>query len=65
MSIWQPGPRPAWVQALNENTDPTWIELDPDALAAEARRRTGLDDFGSDDFWEPYRIFVAALRDEA
>jgi hypothetical protein len=65
VSIWQPGPRPAWVQALNENSDPNWIELDADALAAEARARTGLDDFGSDDFWEPYRIFVAALRDEA
>ncbi|MBK7948978.1 MAG: hypothetical protein IPK00_09585 [Deltaproteobacteria bacterium] len=38
MSIWQPGPRPTWVQALNENTDPAWIRLDPDELAAEAPR---------------------------
>jgi len=53
------------VRALNENTDPRWIALDADALVAEARARTGLDDFGSDDFWEPYRIFVASLRDEA
>ena len=65
MSIWQPGPRPAWVTALNENSDPSWIALDADELAAEARARTGLDDFGDDRFWEPYRIFVQALREEA
>ena len=65
MSIWQPGPRPAWVTALNENSDPDWIDLDADALVAEARARTGLDDFGSDDFWEPYRLFTRALREEA
>ncbi len=65
MSIWQPGPRPAWVTALNENSDPRWIELDADALLAEARARTGLDDFGSDAFLEPFRIFVDSLRNEA
>lgn len=65
MSIWQPGPRPAWVTALNENSDPRWIELDADALLAEAAAKTGLDDFGSDDFREPFRIFVDSLREEA
>lgn len=65
MSIWQPGPRPAWVTALNENSDPRWIELDADALLAEARARTGLDDFGDDAFLEPFRIFVQSLREEA
>ena len=65
MSIWQPGPRPAWVTALNENSDPAWIGLDADALLQEARARTGLDDFGSDAFLEPFRIFVGALREEA
>src|SRR5690606_4830092 len=65
VSIWQPGPRPAWVRALNENSDPNWIELDADALLAEARAKTGLDDFGSDDFREPFRIFVDSLRAEA
>ncbi|MFK7898768.1 MAG: sulfotransferase [Myxococcota bacterium] len=65
MSIWQPGPRPSWVQALNENSQPDWIELDADQLAAEAKARTGLSDFGSDVFWEPFRIFVSALCEEA
>lgn len=65
MSIWQPGPRPSWVQSLNENSRADWIELDADQLIAEAKARTGLDDFGSDDFWEPFRIFVDALREEA
>jgi hypothetical protein len=65
LSIWQPGPRPAWVTALNENSDPAWIGLEADALLAEASTRTGLGDFGSDDFREPFQIFVDSLRDEA
>ena len=64
MSIWQPGPRPAWVTALNETCDPGWITLDADALAAEAREKTGLDDFGDERFWEPFRIFVDSLNEE-
>ena len=34
MSIWQPGPRPSWVQALNENSRADWITLDADELVA-------------------------------
>ena len=64
MSIWQPGPRPAWVTALNENCDPDWITLDADALLAEARATTGLDDFGDDRFQEPFRILVDSLNEE-
>jgi len=64
VSIWQPGPRPAWVTALNETTDPNWVKLDADELAAEARTKTGLDDFGDDRFWEPFRIFVDSLNEE-
>lgn len=65
MSIWRPGPRPEWVQALHQTTKPEWIELDADRLAEEARSESGLSDFGSDDFWEPYRILVDALNQEA
>ena len=65
MSIWQPGPRPEWVQALHQITRPDWIELDADQLVEEVQQRTGLSDFGDDRFWEPYRIFVDALNDEA
>ena len=62
---WRPGPRPAWVQALHTIAEPAWIELDADALLAEASARSGLADFGDDDFLEPYRLFVRALDAEA
>jgi len=65
VSIWQPGPRPEWVQALHQISKPGWIELDADQIADEARTRTGLTDFGGDLFWEPYRIFIDALNTEA
>lgn len=64
MSIWQPGPRPAWVTALNETCEPTWIALDAEALQAEARARTGLEDFGDESFREPFRILVESLNEE-
>ncbi|MEM9174595.1 MAG: sulfotransferase [Myxococcota bacterium] len=64
MSIWQPGPRPAWVQALNETCDPDWVRLDADGLLAEARASTGLDDFGDPRFEEPFRVFVESLNAE-
>jgi Sulfotransferase family len=62
---WRPGPRPAWVQALHTIAEPAWIELDADALLAEASARSGLADFGEGDFLEPYRLFVRALDREA
>jgi len=65
MSIWQPGPRPDWVRALHQISEPSWVRLDADEIADEARQRAGLSDFGGDAFWEPYRIFVAALEQEA
>jgi hypothetical protein len=58
MSVWQPGPRPRWVQSLHAVADPAWIRLDADEILEEAAVRTGLSDFGGDDFLEPYRIFV-------
>ena len=61
---WRPGPRPDWVQALHTIADPAWIRLDADELLAEASAKSGLSDFGDDDFLEPYRVFVRAL-DEA
>jgi sulfotransferase family protein len=64
-SVWQPGPRPAWVQSLHEVLEPGWIRLDADELLEEAMRRTGLSDFGGDAFLVPYRILVRALDEEA
>jgi Sulfotransferase family len=64
-SVWQPGPRPAWVQSLHEVLEPGWIRLDADEMLDEAMRRTGLSDFGGEAFLVPYRILVRALDEEA
>ena len=39
--------------------------FDEQALLAEARRKTGLDDFGDDRFREPLRRLLDSLRREA
>jgi hypothetical protein len=64
-SDWQPGPRPAWVRALNEVGDPAWVALDQTSLLTEALRRTGLRDFGDASFREPLGVFTRALDAEA
>ncbi|MAE96212.1 MAG: sulfotransferase family protein [Deltaproteobacteria bacterium] len=63
--VWRPGPRPGWVQSLHEITRPEWIPLDADAILEEAQARTGLSDFGGEDFQEPYRIFVDSVDRES
>jgi len=40
------------------------FQLDPDALLAGARKRTGLADFGGDGFREPYEKLLAAFENE-
>lgn len=40
-------------------------KLDADRLMAQACRRTGFDDFGPEDFWEPLRLLVACCNSEA
>jgi hypothetical protein len=62
---WQPGPRPAWLRSLHASVRPEWIGLDAEELLDAAQRSTGLRDFGSDEFLEPYRIFVRACEREA
>lgn len=62
---WQPGPRPAWVRALNEVGDPGWIALDETTVVTEALQRVGRVDFGDESFREPLRVFLRALEREA
>jgi hypothetical protein len=64
-SLWQPGPRPGWVQSLHEVLEPGFIRLDADEMLGEAVRRTGLSDFGGDSFLEPYRVLVRSVDEEA
>jgi hypothetical protein len=53
------------VRALNRLGDPSSLSLEPDALLAEASARTGLSDFGGDDWREGYTVFLDALQAEA
>jgi hypothetical protein len=56
--------RPAWVAGLNAVGDPGWIALDERALLDEACARTGLDDFGGEEFREPLRVLVDSIESE-
>jgi hypothetical protein len=41
------------------------VPLDKQALLEEARRKTGLDDFGEPDLQEPFGVLLGALQNEA
>lgn len=59
--------RALWARALNRlaaRFEPL-VRLDHAGLLAAARRQTGLDDFGPDDFREPLEWFTHALEHEA
>ena len=51
--------------AIAERPTRAWVELDLDAVMAEARKRTGLRDFGDERFVEPLEVLLRALREEA
>ena len=66
---WTPPARPDWVKRINEEGRcldlKAVIPLDEESLIAHARRNTGLSDFGSDDWREPFQVFIKALDQEA
>jgi hypothetical protein len=66
---WQPRPRPDWVRRVNEEgrvLDARGIvPLDEESLLAQARRNTGLDDFGDEQWREPFRILLRSIEQEA
>ena len=69
-TVWDPGARPAWVQhAIDGEGGPIYEAaaqpFDLDQLLAEARARSGLDDFGGDTFVEPLTVLIASLDNEA
>jgi putative membrane protein len=57
----------AVVRAVNRMAGPgrRLVRFDADALLAEARKRTGLHDFGSDDFREPLEVLLRSYDEEA
>jgi hypothetical protein len=66
---WQPPPRPEWVQRINEEGETMnlsgVVPLDERSLLDAAMRATGLSDFGSDEWREPFSVAVRALEEEA
>lgn len=66
---WQPKPRPEWVARLNDEGEVlnmrSVVPLDEDSLLAEARRNTGLSDFGDDGWIDHFRVLLNAIENEA
>jgi hypothetical protein len=68
-AVWSPPPRPEWVARINAEGAGMdlrhLVPLDADSLLRAAREATGLDDFGDDDWREPFHVLLRALEDEA
>src|SRR5437868_6925465 len=66
---WKSPERPEWVASFNAEMDcmepRATVPLDEDSLINAAKASTGLSDFGSDEWREPFRIFVKSLEEEA
>ena len=69
----RPLPRPEWVRRINDEGR-MWqalgllhqmVPLDRDSLIDAARSSTGLDDFGDDDWEEPFSVLIRAFEEEA
>ena len=67
--LWQPPQRPEWVQRVNEEgycmNISGVVPLDEKSLLESAMRTTGLSDFGSDEWREPFAILVKSLEEDA
>lgn len=66
---WTPRPRPDWVARINAEGNgmdlPAIVPLDPESLLSAAMRGTGLSDFGSDPWREPFEILCRSLDEDA
>ncbi|MET0656560.1 MAG: sulfotransferase [Steroidobacteraceae bacterium] len=66
---WQPPARPEWVQRINEEGYCMDIRgvvpLDEASLLASAMQNTGLSDFGTDEWREPFQMWLRSLEDDA
>lgn len=67
--VWQPPRRPDWlreVNALGLKMDMSGIiPLDEQSLLDQARRNTGLDDFGDNEWLPHFRLLLQGIKDEA
>jgi Sulfotransferase family len=68
-TAWQPPPRPDWVSQINEEGRCMDIRgvvpLDASSLLNTARKNTGLCDFGTDEWIEPFRVFIKSMDEDA
>ncbi|MBK7252261.1 MAG: sulfotransferase [Gammaproteobacteria bacterium] len=66
---WTPPPRPEWVARVNEEGRSmdiaSLVPLQPGELLETAMRNTGLSDFGSGEWREPFEVLVKSLEEEA
>ena len=66
---WQPQPRPDWVMKVNQEGihlgPKNVVPLDENSLIATAKLNTGLSDFGCDSWYEPFKLLIKALEEEA
>ena len=66
---WSPPARPDWVRRVNEEGGyldlKSIVPLDEDSLISRAKANTGLGDFGVDDWYEPFKVLIKALDQEA
>ncbi len=66
---WTPPPRPDWVQqVIDEGRHMdirSLVPLQAEELMATARRNTGFEDFGSDEWLQGFHVFLKALDEEA
>jgi len=64
-TAWQAPPRPEWLAAINREGEhfdlAATVPLDEASLVESACRRTGLCDFGDDDWREPFSVLCADL----
>jgi hypothetical protein len=69
MSEWTPPQRPEWVQRVIDEGQHmdirSLVPLRAEELMDTARRNTGLDDFGSDNWLEGFQVFLQSVDDEA
>ncbi|HKT74650.1 MAG TPA: sulfotransferase [Steroidobacteraceae bacterium] len=66
---WTPPPRPDWVRLVNDEGShldlKSVVPLDEQSLLDCARANTGLSDFGANDWYEPFKVFLKSLNEEA
>lgn len=67
---WKPPPRPGWVARLNQlgrnvGSPDVLVPLDEHSLLGAATTATGLEDFGPDEWREPFRLLLADIEDQS